>query len=111
MSIEIWLTFVLAAFVVLIIPGLTIILVISQAIAHGRKAVFPLVAGVTLGDFTAMTLSLLGTGFKSVTQTEGERSGIKDRRDGAASQEEEKTSVSPVVSVLECNTGWGRELS
>jgi len=36
--------------------------VISQAISHGRKAVIPLVAGVTLGDFTAMTLSLLGLG-------------------------------------------------
>ena len=62
MSIEIWVAFVLAAMVVLIIPGPTIILVISQAIAHGRKAVLPLVAGVTLGDFTAMTLSLLGLG-------------------------------------------------
>ena len=62
MSIEIWVAFVLAATVVLIIPGPTIILVISQAIAHGRKAVFPLAVGVTLGDFTAMTLSLLGLG-------------------------------------------------
>ena len=62
MSIEIWATFVLAAMVLLIIPGPTIILVISQAIAHGRRAVLPLVVGVTLGDFTAMTLSLLGLG-------------------------------------------------
>jgi len=61
-SIEIWAAFVLAAAVVLIVPGPTIILVISQAIAHGRRAVVPLVAGVTLGDFTAMTLSLLGLG-------------------------------------------------
>jgi threonine/homoserine/homoserine lactone efflux protein len=62
MSSEIWLAFVLAAMIVLIIPGPTIILVISQAIAHGRSAALPLVAGVTLGDFTAMTLSLLGLG-------------------------------------------------
>jgi threonine/homoserine/homoserine lactone efflux protein len=48
--------------VLVIIPGPTIILVISQAIAHGRRAVLPLVVGVTLGDFTAMTLSLLGLG-------------------------------------------------
>jgi threonine/homoserine/homoserine lactone efflux protein len=61
-SIEIWVAFALAAMVVLIIPGPTIILVISQAIAHGRRAVLPLVVGVTLGDFTAMTLSLLGLG-------------------------------------------------
>ena len=48
--------------VLLVIPGPTIILVISQAIAHGRRAALPLALGVTLGDFTAMTLSLLGLG-------------------------------------------------
>ncbi len=62
MNLEIWAAFVLAATVVLVMPGPTILLVISQAISHGRKAVIPLVAGVTLGDFTAMTLSLLGLG-------------------------------------------------
>ncbi len=62
MNLEIWIAFVLAATIVLIIPGPTILLVISQAISHGRKAVIPLVAGVTLGDFTALTLSLLGLG-------------------------------------------------
>lgn len=62
MSVEIWAAFVLAAGIVLIIPGPTIILVISQSIAHGRKAVLPLAAGVVVGDFTAMTLSLLGLG-------------------------------------------------
>ena len=54
--------FVLTATIILVIPGPTIILVISQAVAHGRKSVAPLVAGVVLGDFTAMTLSLLGLG-------------------------------------------------
>lgn len=62
MSIEIWAAFFLAAMVLVIIPGPTIILVISQAIAHGRGSVLPLVVGVTLGDFTAMTLSLVGLG-------------------------------------------------
>jgi threonine/homoserine/homoserine lactone efflux protein len=61
-NLEIWAAFVLAATIILVIPGPTILLVISQAISHGRKAVIPLVAGVTLGDFTAMTLSLLGLG-------------------------------------------------
>jgi threonine/homoserine/homoserine lactone efflux protein len=61
-NIQVWAAFVLAAAIVLVIPGPTILLVISQAISHGRKAVMPLVAGVTLGDFTAMTLSLLGLG-------------------------------------------------
>ena len=62
MNITIWLTFVFAAAVLLIIPGPTILLVVSQAMAHGRRAVLPLVIGVTLGDFTAMVLSLLGLG-------------------------------------------------
>ena len=62
MSLEIWMTYILATTLVLVIPGPTIILVISQAVAHGRKSVVPLVVGVVLGDFTAMTLSLLGLG-------------------------------------------------
>ena len=62
MNLEIWMAFAIAAMIVLVIPGPTILLVISQAISHGRKAVIPLVSGVTLGDFTAMTLSLLGLG-------------------------------------------------
>lgn len=62
MSLEMWIAFVVAAMIVLVIPGPTILLVISQSISHGRRAVVPLVTGVTLGDFTAMTLSLLGLG-------------------------------------------------
>jgi len=59
---EIWIAFVLASTIILIIPGPTIILVVSQSVAHGRRSVIPLVTGVLLGDFTAMTLSLLGLG-------------------------------------------------
>lgn len=62
MSIEMWVSFLLATTIILVIPGPTIILVISQAVAHGRRSVIPLVAGVLLGDLTAMTLSLLGLG-------------------------------------------------
>jgi threonine/homoserine/homoserine lactone efflux protein len=62
MGMEIWMTFALAAAIVVVIPGPTVILVISQAIAHGRKAVLPLTAGVALGDFVAMTFSLAGLG-------------------------------------------------
>jgi threonine/homoserine/homoserine lactone efflux protein len=62
MTLELWIPFVLAATVILIIPGPTIVLVISQAVTHGRRSVVPLVAGVVIGDFTAMTLSLLGLG-------------------------------------------------
>jgi len=62
MSLEVYIGFVLASSLILIIPGPTIILVVSQAIAHGKKSVTPLVAGVVAGDFTAMTMSLLGLG-------------------------------------------------
>ena len=62
MNMEIWIPFALASTLILIIPGPTIILVISQAVTHGRRSVVPLVAGVLLGDFTAMTLSILGLG-------------------------------------------------
>jgi len=62
MELKVWLAFVLAAWIILVIPGPTIILVISQAVAHGRRSVVPLVAGVLLGDFSAMSLSLLGLG-------------------------------------------------
>jgi len=61
-NLDLYIPFVLAATIILIIPGPTILLVISQAVAHGRRSVVPLVAGVLLGDFTAMTLSLLGLG-------------------------------------------------
>jgi homoserine/homoserine lactone efflux protein len=62
MSLEIYITYVLATTLILIIPGPTIILVVSQAVTHGRKSVVPLAAGVVFGDFAAMTLSLLGLG-------------------------------------------------
>lgn len=62
MSFDIWITYILATTLILVIPGPTIILVISQAVTHGQKSVVPLVAGVVLGDFTSMTMSLLGLG-------------------------------------------------
>lgn len=62
MDVDIWIAFVVAAEIILIIPGPTVLLVVSQAIAHGRRSVVPLVAGVLAGDFTAMALSLLGLG-------------------------------------------------
>jgi threonine/homoserine/homoserine lactone efflux protein len=62
MSFELWLAFVAASAVLLAIPGPTILLVISYALGHGRKAARATVAGVALGDFTAMTASMLGLG-------------------------------------------------
>ncbi|MFA0812514.1 LysE family translocator [Microbulbifer epialgicus] len=62
MNIEIWMAFVAAVTIFCIIPGPTVILVMSQALSHGKKSVFPLVAGVLAGDLTAMSLSLMGLG-------------------------------------------------
>ena len=62
MSIELWFTFAAASAVLLIIPGPTILTVISYSIAHGRRANVPLVAAVALGDSTALVVSLLGLG-------------------------------------------------
>ena len=62
MSIELWLAFVAASAVLLVIPGPTILTVISYSIAHGRRANGALVAAVTLGDSTALAMSLVGLG-------------------------------------------------
>ena len=62
MTLETWLAFVAASSVLLIIPGPTILLVVSYALGQGWRAALPTAVGVALGDFTAMTLSMLGIG-------------------------------------------------
>lgn len=62
MSIEMWLAFALASAVLLALPGPTIMLVVAYALGQGKRAAAATVAGVALGDFTAMTASLLGLG-------------------------------------------------
>src|SRR5512147_1470870 len=62
MPIELWLAFVAASAVLLVIPGPTILTVISSSVAPGRGANVPLVAAVALGDSTALLVSLLGLG-------------------------------------------------
>ena len=62
MPIEHWLAYVAASAILLVIPGPTILTVISYSIAQGRRANVPLVAAVALGDSTALAVSLLGLG-------------------------------------------------
>ena len=62
MSVELWLAFVVASIVLLAIPGPTVMLVVSYALGRGRHTGWVTVPGVTLGDFAAMTASLLGAG-------------------------------------------------
>jgi threonine/homoserine/homoserine lactone efflux protein len=61
-SVETWAAFAAASAVLLIIPGPTILLVVSYALGQGWRSALPMAAGVALGDFTAMTLSMLGIG-------------------------------------------------
>src|SRR5690606_19396573 len=62
MSFEVWAAFAAATSILLIIPGPTILLVVSYALGQGWRTALPVAAGVALGDFTAMTLSMLGIG-------------------------------------------------
>jgi threonine/homoserine/homoserine lactone efflux protein len=62
MSLETYLAFAAATMVLLVIPGPTILLVVSYALGQGWRAAVPLAIGVALGDLTAMTLSLFGVG-------------------------------------------------
>ena len=62
MPLETWLAYTLVTTTFLLIPGPTIILVISYSLLRGRQAVIALVLGVGVGDLTAMSLSFLGVG-------------------------------------------------
>lgn len=62
MTIELWLAYVVTVAVLLVIPGPTILTVISYSLTHGPRANLPMVTGVALGDSTALALSLLGLG-------------------------------------------------
>jgi threonine/homoserine/homoserine lactone efflux protein len=59
---ESWAAFTAASAVLLIIPGPTVLLVVSYALGQGWRTALPMAVGVALGDFTAMTLSMLGLG-------------------------------------------------
>jgi homoserine/homoserine lactone efflux protein len=62
MALQLWLAFTAATIVLLLIPGPTVLLVVSYALGQGLRTALPMAVGVALGDFTAMTLSLLGVG-------------------------------------------------
>jgi len=62
MDIATYLAFAAASIVLLMIPGPTVLLVVSYALTQGRRVALATAAGVALDDFTAMTLSLAGLG-------------------------------------------------
>ena len=62
MTLSLWAAFVAASSILLVIPGPTVLLVVSYALGQGWRTALPMAIGVALGDFTAMTLSMLGLG-------------------------------------------------
>jgi threonine/homoserine/homoserine lactone efflux protein len=62
MPLDLWLTFVAASTALLLIPGPTVLLVLSYALSQGRRVAVASATGVALGDFIAMSLSLAGLG-------------------------------------------------
>lgn len=62
MPLDLWLTFVAASTALLLIPGPTVLLVLSYALSKGRSVAVASAAGVALGDLVAMTASLAGLG-------------------------------------------------
>jgi threonine/homoserine/homoserine lactone efflux protein len=77
MTFEVWLAFVAASVVMLLIPGPTVLMVVGDALANRSRrngvpdkpvvgllgcSAWATVAGVVLADATAMTLSLAGAG-------------------------------------------------
>ncbi|MEM1302942.1 MAG: LysE family translocator [Pseudomonadota bacterium] len=62
MDFDLWLTFAAATVALLLIPGPTILLVLSYALTQGRKVAVATAAGVALGDLVAMSASLIGLG-------------------------------------------------
>ncbi len=62
MSLEVWIAFVLASSAMLAVPGPTVLLVVSYVLGRGRASGWYTVPGVILGDFVAISVSLLGAG-------------------------------------------------
>ena len=62
MTWPLYLAFVAAASVLLVIPGPTVLMVVGYGLAEGRKNNWPLVVGVALGDALALACSVAGLG-------------------------------------------------
>lgn len=62
MPLDLWLTFVVASTALLVIPGPTLMMVLSYALTQGRRVAIASALGVAAGDLIAMTLSVIGLG-------------------------------------------------
>lgn len=62
MDVTLWLAFAAASTALLLVPGPTVLLVMSYAMSQGRRVAVASAAGVAAGDALAMTASLAGLG-------------------------------------------------
>jgi threonine/homoserine/homoserine lactone efflux protein len=62
MTLHVWISFVAASVVLLLIPGPTVLQCIGDALANSRKQSWSTILGVGVGDTISMSLSLLGAG-------------------------------------------------
>lgn len=69
MSLELYLAYVLACFVVVIVPGPTVSLIVANSITHGTRAGLLNVAGTQAGLGTMMLIVLIG--LASIIETMG----------------------------------------
>lgn len=69
MSLELYLAYVLACFIVVIVPGPTVSLIVANSITHGTRAGLLNVAGTQLGLATMMLIVLVG--MTSIIETMG----------------------------------------
>ena len=67
MAFDLWLAFVAASAVLLVIPGPTLLLVVSYALTQGRRVAVAMAVGVALGDLIAISASLAGLGVLVMT--------------------------------------------
>ena len=69
MPFDLWLTFVVASTALLVIPGPTLMMVLSYAMTQGRRVAIASALGVATGDLIAMTLSVIGLGALFLTSS------------------------------------------
>lgn len=112
MSLQAWLAFTAASTLLVLIPGPTVLLVVSYALGQGWRAALPMAVGVALGDFTAMALSLAGLGALLATSATAFTAlkwagaaylvwlGIKLWRAGAALDARPRTEAAPAGRML-----------
>ncbi len=62
MNLEHWFAYVVTYTVISIIPGPSVLMVIGQALTHGKRAAFLYILGDIIGGFFIITLSLFGIG-------------------------------------------------